>query len=78
MPSTVVTIHEAKTHLSRLLKKVAGGEEVIIARGSVPIARLVPIGEVQGQRRPGSMKGVLTVGPEFFEPLPAGELAGWE
>jgi prevent-host-death family protein len=78
MKTSVVTIHEAKTHLSRLLKKAANGEEVIIARGSTPIARLVPIGEAGGQRRPGSMKGLLSVGPEFFEPLPGDELAGWE
>lgn len=73
-----MTIHEAKTHLSRLLQRVAGGEEVIISRGPKPVARLVPIGEVQGQRKPGSWKGRLEVGPEFFEPLPADELAAWE
>jgi prevent-host-death family protein len=73
-----VTIHEAKTHLSRLLQKVADGEEVVIARGTKPVARLVPIGEIRGERRPGSMKGQFVVGPEFFEPLPPEELAGWE
>jgi prevent-host-death family protein len=78
MKTSVVTIHEAKTHLSRLLKKAANGEEVIIARGATPIARLVPIGAAGGRRRPGLMKGLLSVGPEFFEPLPDDELAGWE
>jgi prevent-host-death family protein len=78
MKTSVVTIHQAKTNLSRLLQKASNGEEVIIARGATPVARLVPIGEVKGRRRPGSMKGKLLVGPEFFESLPIDELAGWE
>ena len=68
---TVVTIQQAKTNLSRLILKAARGEEVIIARGRKPVARLVPVGELEGKRRPGSLKGKLRVGPEFFEPLPA-------
>ncbi|MGA2601146.1 MAG: type II toxin-antitoxin system prevent-host-death family antitoxin, partial [Bryobacteraceae bacterium] len=59
MKTSVVTIHQAKTNLSRLLQKASNGEEVIISRGSKPVARLVPIGESKGQRRPGSMKGKL-------------------
>jgi prevent-host-death family protein len=74
----VVTIHEAKTNLSRLVQKAANGEEIIIARGSKPVARIVPIGQVAGRRQPGSLKGTLVVGPEFFDPLPADEMAGWE
>jgi prevent-host-death family protein len=73
-----VTIHEAKTNLSKLLQKVAAGEEVIIARGKKPVARLVAVGEVKGKRQPGSLKGTLRVGPEFFEPLPEDELSRWE
>jgi len=75
---SVVTIHQAKTNLSRLIQKASEGEEVIIARGSKPVARLVPVGEVKGKRQPGSCKGKLQVGPEFFEPLPLHELSGWE
>ena len=75
---SVVTIHQAKTNLSRLIKKAAEGEEIIIARGDKPVAKLVPVGEIKGKRQPGSMKGKLRVGPEFFEPLPASELANWE
>jgi prevent-host-death family protein len=74
----VITIHYAKTNLSRLIKKASAGEEIIIARGDEPVARLVPIREVRGKRRPGSMKGKLKVGPEFFEPLPPDELSHWE
>jgi prevent-host-death family protein len=78
MKTHVVTIHEAKTNLSRLLRRATDGEEVIIARGKKPVARLVPVGETKGRRRAGSMKGKLRVGPEFFEPLPKAELASWE
>jgi prevent-host-death family protein len=74
----IVTMHEAKTNLSRLIKKASAGEEIIIARGDQPVARLVPIASVKGKRVPGSLKGKLHVGPEFFEPLPAEELEGWE
>ena len=73
-----VTIHEAKTNLSRLIKRAQRGEEVVIARGKVPVARLVPLGVVNGRRQPGALRGILKVGPEFFEPLPADELAAWE
>ena len=74
----VVTIHQAKTNLSKLIKKAAAGEEIIIARGSEPVARLVPAGKAKGKRQPGSLKEKLRVGPEFFEPLPSNELVGWE
>jgi prevent-host-death family protein len=78
MRSSVVTIHQAKTNLSRLIKKASNGEEVIISRGATPVARLVAVGPTKGQRRPGSLKGKLFVGPEFFDPLPVDELAAWE
>ena len=75
---SIVTIHKAKTNLSRLIKKASAGEEIIIARGDKPVARLVPVGDAKGKRQPGLLKGKLHVGSEFFEPLPASELAGWE
>jgi prevent-host-death family protein len=75
---SVVTIHQAKTNLSRLIKKASAGEDVIIARGSKPVARLVPVGELKGKRQPGSLKGKLRVGPEFFDPLPKSERSGSE
>jgi prevent-host-death family protein len=68
------TIHQAKTNLSKLIKNACKGEEIIITRGSKPVARLVAVGEVRGMRRPGSLKGQLHVGPEFFEPLNAEEI----
>ena len=78
MKSTCVTIHEAKTNLSRLIQKVASGDEVIIARGSKPVARLVAIEAPSAKRIPGSFKGKFQLGADFFEPLPAAELDLWE
>lgn len=78
MKTNIVTVHQAKTNLSRLLEKASAGEEVIIARGSTPVARLIPIGAIKGKRQPGALKEKLVVGPEFFEPLPAEELPHWE
>jgi prevent-host-death family protein len=75
---STVTIHQAKTNLSKLIERASQGEEIIIARGSKPVAKLVPVGAVKGRRQPGSMKGRLEIGPEFFEPLPEDELKGWE
>ncbi len=73
-----VTIHHAKTNLSKLIERASQGEEIIIARGSKPVAKLVPIGPVKGKRQPGSMKGKLEIGPEFCEPMSEAELAEWE
>lgn len=73
-----VKIHHAKTHLSRLIAEACEGEEIIIARGDQPLVRLQPLREKKGQRKPGSMKGLLKIGPEFFEPLPDDELKAWE
>jgi prevent-host-death family protein len=73
----IFTIHQAKTNLSRLIQRASKGEEVVIARGSKPVARLVPLGEVKGKRRPGALKGKLVVDPEFFDPLPDSELKNW-
>ncbi|MDQ6760740.1 MAG: type II toxin-antitoxin system prevent-host-death family antitoxin, partial [Acidobacteriota bacterium] len=73
-----VTVHEAKTNLSQLLRKVAQGEQVIISRGKEPVARLVAINKAESIRQPGSMKGTLLVDAGFFEPLPDQELAAWD
>ena len=65
-----VTIHEAKAHLSRLIKEALAGEEVIIAKGKQPVVRLVAVPEVRQQRRLGGAKGmVLSMADDFDAPL---------
>lgn len=68
-----VDIHRAKTHLSRLLDRVAAGEEIIIARNGKPVAKLVPVS--REPRRPGRLKGRIRIGPNFDAPLPFGPVA---
>lgn len=65
-----VNIHEAKTHLSRLLERVALGEEIIIKKSNTPIARLVPIGPMPARRQLGWAAGKFRVPDDFDEPLP--------
>jgi prevent-host-death family protein len=65
-----VNIHHAKTHLSRLLEKVALGEEVVIAKAGQPIAKLVPISRRSQPRKLGSAKGDFVVPKHFNKPLP--------
>ncbi len=72
-----VNVHEAKTHLSRLLAQVEAGEEVTIARNGKPVARLVPARD-QGGPQPGVFKGKVVVPDSFFDPLPEEELRLWE
>jgi antitoxin (DNA-binding transcriptional repressor) of toxin-antitoxin stability system len=71
-----VTVHFAKTHLSRLLARVEAGETIVIARGDKPVAKLSPAGPM-APRKPGLYKGKMRIGPEFFEPLPEEELEAW-
>ena len=77
MGMETVTIHKAKTELSRLIKKACRGEEIVIARGKKPVVRLVAIEDKTGHRKPGALRRKLKVGPEFFEPLPVEELDAW-
>ena len=74
---TTVNVHEAKTHLSRLLGRVEAGEDVVIARNGTPVARLVPVNK-QGKRQFGVMKDRINLDDSFFDPLPEEELAAWE
>jgi prevent-host-death family protein len=65
-----VNIHEAKTHLSKLLERVALGEEVIIAKAGKPVAKLVPLSDQPKTRILGSAKGEFVVPDDFNDPLP--------
>jgi prevent-host-death family protein len=69
----VYTIRTAQRILPQLIKAAARGEEIIIARGNVPVAKLVPILRLQ-KRKPGTLKGKLKIKPGAFDPLNASEL----
>lgn len=76
---TTVSVHEAKTHLSRLIEKVLAGEKVVISRNREPVVQLVPARPAPAKtRRIGAWKGKISLGEQFFEPLPDDELAAWE
>jgi len=70
-------VHEAKTQLSKLLERVAAGEEVIIAKSGIPVARLVPAAPVQ-ERSLGTEKGRVFVADDFDAPLPKDLLKAFE
>ena len=70
-----VKVHEAKTHLSRLLERVEKGEEITITRGKQPVAKLVPIASTP--RRPGLLKGKIWIAKDFDAPLTAEVLAAF-
>jgi prevent-host-death family protein len=78
MAAKAHSIHAAKTQLSKLVERAVAGEEVVIARGSTPVARLVPVRSVAARRQFGAMRGRAKVTGRFFEPLPRQERAAWE
>lgn len=70
------SVHDAKTNLSKLIADALAGGEVVIARGSVPAVRLVPVAP-RGRRRFGALKGKISIDKRFHEPLPDNEVAEW-
>ena len=76
-PMSEVNVHEAKTHLSQLLRRVVAGEEVIIARAGKPIAKLVPV-DAPPKRVFGLDRGLFEVPDDFDAPLPSDVLAEFE
>jgi prevent-host-death family protein len=78
MSTKTVNIHEAKTHLSRLLEEVAAGRDVVIAKAGKPIARLVTAAPRKPVRRPGALKGKLWIADDFDAPLPDDLLDAFE
>jgi prevent-host-death family protein len=65
-----VNLYDAKTHLSKLVERAAGGEEIIIAKAGRPLARLVPLAKRTAPRQFGFLAGEVVVGPDFDDPLP--------
>ncbi|WP_027370820.1 type II toxin-antitoxin system Phd/YefM family antitoxin [Desulfovermiculus halophilus] len=72
---TIINVHEAKTHLSKLLKRAHEGEEIILAKDGKPYARLLPLEDMQ-PRVPGLIDGWID--DSFFESLPEDELNAWD
>ncbi len=76
--TTTVSVHEAKTHFSKLLERVRQGEEIIIAEAGKPVARLSPLGPGVARRVPGSAQGKIVVAEDFDAPLPDDVLDSFE
>jgi prevent-host-death family protein len=74
----IVEVEVAQEALSELIERACEGEEIVIVRDSRPLVRIVPIAPSPARRVFGSMRGKLTVPPEFFEPLPEEDLDAWE
>ena len=70
------SVHDAKTNLSKLIATALEGGDVVIARGTVPVVRLVPVAP-RGKRCFGVLKGKIALDARFDEPLPDDELSGW-
>jgi len=77
--TSIVNVHNAKTHFSKLLDRAHAGEEIILAKAGKPYARLVPLEKPKVERRPGRLKLSKPI-PDgfFFDPLPEEELRAWE
>jgi prevent-host-death family protein len=78
MRRSIINIHEAKTHLSRIVEEVAAGAEVIIAKAGKPMARLTPLAGVKRPKKLGLLKGKIKVPDDFNAPLPEEVLADFE
>jgi prevent-host-death family protein len=78
MATTIINIHEAKTHLSRIVEEVAAGAEVIIAKAGRPVARLVPLEPAVKKKHLGLLRGAFTVPEDFDAPLPQDVLDAFE
>lgn len=69
--ASAVNIHEAKTHFSRLVERAAAGEEIVIARAGVPVARLMPLATPRAPRVPGAWKGRVRIADDFDDLPPS-------
>ena len=73
----IVTMHDAKTNLSRIVEEARAGADIVIARGKVPLVRLVPVDQPPVKRQFGAMRGQFKVPSSFFDPLSEEELKAW-
>ena len=75
MPAVTIELDTAV--LAKLLERVEAGEEVVLTSEGKTVVRLLPNAKAKPQRKFGRMKGKISIGPEFFEPLPEEELKAW-
>lgn len=73
----VVTIRTANATLSQLIARAEAGEEIIVTRGTQPVARIIAITPIPRKRQAGAYRGRISVDPAFFDPLPEDELSKW-
>ncbi len=78
MKPSIVNIHEAKTHLSRLVEEACKGKELILAKAGKPLVKLVPIATSKEPRKPGFLKGKIKISKNFDDPLPQNWLKEFE
>jgi prevent-host-death family protein len=78
MEPLTVNIHQAKTHLSRLVDEVCEGKELILAKAGKPLVKLVPLKKARPKRKPGFLKGKIKIGKNFDAPLPQNWLDDFE
>lgn len=77
--ATVIDMQEAEAHFSNLIARMEQGEEIVIARGDIEVAKLVPIPQRKlANRVPGTLKGKISLPDSFFDPLPEDQLRLWE
>jgi prevent-host-death family protein len=74
----LVNIHQAKTELSKLVKRAESGEEIVIARARKPAAKLVPLTRVRGRRKLGLLDGKFRIPDDFNTPLPDSVIRAFE
>jgi prevent-host-death family protein len=77
-PLKQINIYEAKTHLSSLVDRASKGETIVIAKSGTPLAKLVPLEPPKKKFKFGLMKGEITIGPDFDDPLPKEILDAFE
>ena len=70
MPEYIYNLYEAKTRLSNLIDRAAKGEEILIAKSGVPLAKLVPLPKSKAKRKPGGWEGKIRISDDFDAPLP--------
>lgn len=73
-----VNIHEAKTHLSKLIEAAAEGEDIVIAKAGKPLVRMIPFAQPKPMRRLGGLKGKIRIAEDFDAPLPGDLMAAFE